>query len=101
MLNYVAACRQEVRGNFSPSAASLEEVKELRPGLRQIDGLLQVEEVLLGIRLFLQLKEGALKLKASIKPLSKGAPVTERALLLYFHGNAETVDTYKVNRGEF
>lgn len=70
-------------GRFSPSPALFEgvPVDEVMPGVRQIDGLIPIEEgVSLGIRLLLQVRDDH--------------PEVSRPLVLYFHGNAETVDTY-------
>lgn len=70
-------------GRFSPSPALFEgtPMDEVMPGVRQIDGLIPIEDgVSLGIRLLLQVRNDH--------------PETSRPLVLYFHGNAETVDTY-------
>lgn len=70
-------------GRFSPSPALFEgtPMDEVMPGVRQIDGLIPIEDgVSLGIRLLLQVRDDH--------------PETSRPLVLYFHGNAETVDTY-------
>ena len=70
-------------GHFSPSSADfVPETVELRPGLRQMDARIPtIDGVCLGVRLFLQMESGS--------------PRVSRPLVLYFHGNAENVDTYK------
>ena len=70
-------------GNFSPSSAEfVPGIVEVHPGLRQMDARIpSVDDVSLGVRLFLQMEAGA--------------PRVSQPLVLYFHGNAENVDTYK------
>lgn len=72
------------KGSFAPSEAKfVAETKEVMPGYRQSDARVNVDDgVELGVRLLLQVS-GVTK-----------APQTKKPMVLYFHGNAETVDSY-------
>mmetsp|Transcript_41958 Transcript_41958/g.75126 ORF Transcript_41958/g.75126 Transcript_41958/m.75126 type:complete len:588 (+) Transcript_41958:149-1912(+) len=74
---------REMTGVWSPSPAEfVPRPVEVMPSIRQLDARVKVdEEVELGARFFLQLQAGT--------------PSLNKPMLLYFHGNAETVDTYK------
>ena len=78
----VAGWMTGTAGHFSPSSAEFSPDVELRPGLRQIDARIPtIDDISLGVRLFLQ--------------MDSAAPRKATPLVLYFHGNAENVDTYK------
>ena len=79
----IAGWSTGVAGHFAPSSADfVPETVELRPGLRQMDARIPtIDGVSLGVRLFLQMESGS--------------PRVSGPLVLYFHGNAENVDTYK------
>ncbi|CAJ1416837.1 unnamed protein product [Effrenium voratum] len=69
-------------GRFAPAPAVFDgSAPEVMPGIRQIDARIPVADVELGVRLFLLEQNGEAR--------------SDRPLLIYFHGNAETVDTYK------
>ncbi|CAK9100253.1 Protein ABHD13 (Alpha/beta hydrolase domain-containing protein 13) (Abhydrolase domain-containing protein 13) [Durusdinium trenchii] len=80
-------------GRFAPSPALFwPEPKEVMPGICQIDDLIPIptEEVKLGVRFFLQSENG----RALAGMAWNGDPEPSKPMVLYFHGNAETVDTY-------
>lgn len=82
-IDRVSVSSRALDGVWSPSPAEYEpRTVEVMPGIRQMDVRFAVDDkVELGARFFIQVRSGT--------------PILNKPMLVYFHGNAENVDTYK------